>query len=221
MLCPLGDSLNGSQVSHLPDFRSIRCTPANPLFCAHTLPSTPIYIGLVILICVLALFSSGGMLQTWNVSVFLSNFAMLAWYIMPSHKFWSLSKRTDSAPVGEPFFLSGTGYSVCLPVLESSLPSVCSPKLEYQTIPSASTITSWGSIVGRGKSYSVMTTRVALPVGRGNVLRENSQVEEELKLIVPNTPACVRWTRVCSSPTNAVSLSPSRNCGCSGVLCFT
>src|SRR5262245_6616876 len=122
MLCPLGDSLNGSHVSHLPDLRSMRCTPANPLFCAHTLPSTPICIGLVILICVLALFRSGGMFQTWNVSVFLSNFAMLAWYIMPSHKFCSLSKRTESDPVGEPFFGSGTGYSMCFPVLVSSFP---------------------------------------------------------------------------------------------------
>src|SRR4029450_800852 len=192
MLCPLGDSLNGSQVSHLPDLRSTRCTPANPLFCVHTLPSTPICIGLVILICVLGLFRSGGMFQTWNVSVFLSNFAILAWYIMPSHKFWSLSKRTESAPVGEPFLGSGTGYSVCLPVLESSFPSVCSPKLEYQAIPSPSTITSWGSIVGRGKSYSVMITRVALPLGRGNVLRGKLQLGEELKLIVRHQPPVSR-----------------------------
>src|SRR5262245_42611418 len=142
MLCPLGDSLNGSQVSHLPDLRSTRWTPANPLFWVHTLPSTPICIGLVILICVLALFRSRGMFQTWNVSVFLSNFAMPAWYIMPSHKFCSLSKRTESAPVGEPFFGSGMGHSICLPVLGSSFPNICSPKLEYQAIPCASTITS-------------------------------------------------------------------------------
>ena len=98
--------------------------------------------GLVILICVLSLFSSAGMVQTWNFSVLRSNFATLAWYIMPSHKFPSLSERTESAPVGEPFFGSGTGYSVTLPVLGSSFPSVCSPKLEYQAIPSASTTTS-------------------------------------------------------------------------------
>src|SRR5207253_8883417 len=156
--------------------------------------------GLVILICVLSLFSSAGMVQTWNFSVLRSNFATLAWYIMPSHKFPSLSERTESAPVGEPFFGSGTGYSVTLPVLGSSFPSVCSPKLEYQAIPSASTITSWGSIVGRGKSYSVMMTRVALPLGRGKVLRENPQLEEELKLMVLNHSACARWILACSSP---------------------
>src|SRR5262249_56289785 len=98
MLCPLGDSLNGSQVSHLPDLRSTRCTPANPLFWVQTLPSTPICIGLVILICVLALFRSGGIFQTWNVSVFLSNFAMLAWYMMPSHNSISLSIHTTLTP---------------------------------------------------------------------------------------------------------------------------
>src|SRR4030095_4146382 len=100
MLCPLGDSLNGSQVSHLPDLRSTRCTPANPLFCVHTLPSTPICIGLVILICVLALFKSGGMFQTWNVSVFLSNFAMPGSYLMPSTQFCFLSRHAEMAPVG-------------------------------------------------------------------------------------------------------------------------
>src|ERR1700741_3575515 len=137
---------------------------------------------------------------------------------MPSHKLPSLSERIESVPVGDPFFGSGTGYSVTLPVLGSSFPSVCSPKLEYQAMPSASTITSWGSIVGRGKSYSVMMTRVAAPFGRGNVLRGNCQVDEELKLIVLNHSACARCTRVCFSPTNAVSRAPSRSCGCNGVL---
>src|SRR6266536_1808412 len=174
--------------------------------------------GLVILICVLSLFSSAGMVQTWNFSILRSNFATLAWYIMPSHKLPSLSERTESAPVGEPFFGSGTGYSVTLPVLGSSFPSVCSPKLEYQAIPSPSTITSWGSIVGRGKSYSVMITRVAWPLGRGKVFRGNAHVADELKLILLNHSAWVRWTGSCSSPTNAVSRAPSRSCGRSGVL---
>src|SRR5207253_11159607 len=140
--------------------------------------------GLVILICVLSLFSSAGMVHTWNFSVLRSNFATLAWYIMPSHKLPSLSERMQSAPVGEPFFGSGTGYSVTLPVLGSSFPSVCSPKLEYQAMPSTSTMTSCGSTVGRGKSYSVMMTRVALPLGRGKVLRGNCHAEAVLKLIV-------------------------------------
>src|SRR5258706_4669004 len=155
MLCPCGACLNGSHVSHLPVLRSIRCTPAKPLFCVQTLPSTPIFMGLVILTCVLALFNSAGMGQVWNFSDLRSNFAMAPWYIIPIHRFPSLSLRKESAPIGEPFFNSGTGYSVCLQVLGSSLPSVCSPKLEYQAMPSASSTTSCGSIVGRGKSYSV------------------------------------------------------------------
>src|SRR5215470_2757810 len=114
---------------------------------------------------------------------------MLAWYIRPSHKLPSLSERKESAPVGKPFLGSGTGYSVTFPVLGSSLPNVCSPKLEYQAIPSASTITSCGSIVGRGKSYSVMMTRVALPLGREKVLRGNPHVDDELRLIVLNHSA--------------------------------
>src|SRR5215472_13517727 len=114
---------------------------------------------------------------------------------MPSHKLPSLSERIDSAPVGEPFFGSGTGYSVTLPVLGSSFPRVCSPKLEYQAMPSPSTITSWGS-----------------PFGRGKVLSGNCQVEDELKLIELNHSACARCTRACSSPTNAVSRAPSLSC---------
>ena len=45
----------------------------------------------------------------------------------------------------------------------------CSPKSEYQAIPSESTITSWGIANFRGRSYSVMMARVALPLGRGKV----------------------------------------------------
>src|ERR1019366_4086778 len=195
MLCPTGDSLKGSQVSHFPVFISIRWMPAKPLFCVQTLSSMPMCSGLVILTWVLALFSSGGIFQTCIFSVFLSNFAMAPWYIMPSHRFSSLSNRMDSEPVGEPFLGSGSGYSVTLPVLGSSLPMFCSPKLEYQAIPSLSTITSCGSIVGRGRSYSVMMTRVALPLGRGWVLSGYSHVEDWLKLMVLKNSACARWTR--------------------------
>ena len=76
------------------------------------------------------------MVQTWNFSVLRSNFVIAPWYIMPSHKLPSLSERSESEPVGEPFFGSGTGYSVTLPVFGSSLPNDCSPKLEYQAMPS-------------------------------------------------------------------------------------
>jgi hypothetical protein len=42
MLCgsPFGAFLNGSQVSTLPVAMSRRCTPAKPLFCVQSLPST-------------------------------------------------------------------------------------------------------------------------------------------------------------------------------------
>ena len=50
-------------------------------------------------------------------------------------------------------------------------------------------------MVGRGKSYSVMMTCVALPLGRGNVLSGKFHVEDALKLIVLNHSACARCSR--------------------------
>src|SRR6185436_5673259 len=170
MLWPTGEALNGSHVSQVPVLRSTRCTPPTPLFCVQILPSTSSVIGLVILTCEFARFNSGGRLQTCIFSVLGSNFMIAPWYIMPAHRLPSLSVRSDRSPCGEPFFGSGTGYSVTLPVLGSSLPIDCSPKLEYHAMPSGSRMTSCGSINGRGRSYSVYTTCVALPLGRGNVL---------------------------------------------------
>src|SRR6266436_5683828 len=54
------------------------------------------------LICVLALFNSGGMLHSCSWPLFRSSLAMAPWYIMPAHRFCSRSKRSDSRPVGEP-----------------------------------------------------------------------------------------------------------------------
>ena len=119
--------------------------------------------------CVMSRLNSAGRLHVWNVSVFRSNFAMPPWNIMPSQRLCSASNRTESAPVGKPGFNSGTGYSVTVPLFGSSLPSVCSPKLQNHAMPSGSTITSCGWMVLRGRSYSVMTTRVPRPVGRGSV----------------------------------------------------
>src|SRR2546430_14667866 len=161
---------NGSHVSILPVPRSSRWTAAKPLLFVHTLPSTREWSGLVMLTWVMSLFTSGGRLQVENVAVLRSNFAMPPWNIIPSQRLLSRSKRTDRAPVGKPGFSSGTRYSVTRPVLGSSLPSVCSPKLQYQATPSGSTMTSWGWIVGRGRSYSVITTRVLRPVRRGSAL---------------------------------------------------
>ena len=90
--------------------------------------------------------------------------------MLPSHRSPALSVRSPRKPVGNPGLCSGTGYSLALPVLGSSRPRNCSPKLEYQAMPSASITTSCGWMVSRGRSYSVMTTRVARPFGRGSVL---------------------------------------------------
>src|SRR2546428_753942 len=131
---------------------------------------------------VMSRLTSGGRLQVENVSFLRSNFAMPPWNIMPSQRLLSRSKRTDKAPVGKPGFSSGTRCSVTRPVLGSSLPSVCSPKLQYQAMPSGSTMTSCGWIVARGRSYSVMTTRAPRPVGRGSVFSSYGHVEPPLRL---------------------------------------
>ena len=46
---------------------------------------------------------------------------------------------------------------------------MCVPKSAYQIMPSESAAASCGSVSGRGRSYSVTITRVALPFGRGSV----------------------------------------------------
>src|SRR5205085_318159 len=109
--------------------------------------------------------------QDWNFSVFGSNLTsepciMLPIQIVPSRADWTLR-----LPVGAPGFDTGIGYSVVLPVFGSSRPKYCAPKSLYQTMPRASRNASCGIAMGRGRSYSVMITRVALPVGRGSVFR--------------------------------------------------
>ena len=64
-----------------------------------------------------------------------------------------------------------------------------SAKSEYQAIPAESTTTSCGSAIFRGKSYSVMMTRVARPLGRGSVLNGYSHVSLELKLTLASHSA--------------------------------
>src|SRR5258706_15357783 len=176
MLWPTGASLNGSQVSHAPVFRSTRCTPAKPLFCVHTLPSTAMLSGLVMLTWVLGRFHSAGIGHTWSFSLLVSNLPIAAWYIMPTHRFSSRSMRMESAPSGEPFFSSGVAISASLPAFGSNLPMNCEPKSVYQTVPLESTTTSCGCIVGRGRSHSVMMTRVAWPLGRGKVFSSYAHV---------------------------------------------
>src|SRR5215216_4945111 len=98
MLWPTGAALYGSHVSHLPLFRSMRCTPAKPLFCAQILPSTPTLSGLVMLICVFGRFHSAGATHVWSLPVFTSYLPIAAWYIIPSQMLPSRSKRADSEP---------------------------------------------------------------------------------------------------------------------------
>src|SRR6185295_10931511 len=78
---------------------------------------------------------------------------------MPSRRCPSRSMPRSRLPVGKPLRSSGMAYSVCVPVLGSSLPRNCSPKFVYQASP-FTMITSCGSMVGRGRSYSVMMTLV-------------------------------------------------------------
>src|SRR5713101_7115641 len=102
---------------------------------------------------------------------------------MDNHRLPSKSVSRSSMPVGKPARIAGTGYSVTLDVFGSSRPRNCSPKLENQTMPSLSTTTSCGSMVLRGRSYSVMMTCVDGPEGRGRVFSGYDQVGPELKLI--------------------------------------
>src|SRR5438034_9441112 len=157
MLCgsPLGALLNGSHVSILPVATSRRCTPAKPLFCVHTLPSTCENCGLTMLICAASMFCSEGSSQVVNFVVLRSNLTVVAWYMLPSHRLPSLSVRRPRSPVGNPGLCTWMRNSVTLPVFGSSRPRFCSPKLEYQATPSESTMTSCGEIVSRGSSYSV------------------------------------------------------------------
>ena len=118
-------------------------------------------------------------------------------------------------PVGKPGRISGTGYSVTLRVLGSSLPRNCSPKFENHTAPAGSTTTSCGSMVFRGRSYSVMMTRVDAPVGRGSVFSEYDHTGPELRLMLARYFA----RSSVPAPNRRVRFGAlTRFCGCSGKL---
>src|ERR1700693_705686 len=110
MLCGSFESLNGAHVSALPVRRSKRCTPAKPLFCAHTLPSTPELYGDTWFNCVDDRLSSGGGVKYWNFSLAGSNFAIDAWYILPSHSLPSRSILSARMPVGNSGLDIATAY---------------------------------------------------------------------------------------------------------------
>src|SRR3981189_1373643 len=88
MLCgsPLGELLNGSQVSTLPVATSSRCTPAKPLFCVHTLPSTCECCGLTMLTCAASMFCSAGSFQVGKFVVLGANLTMGGLYMVPRHR---------------------------------------------------------------------------------------------------------------------------------------
>src|ERR1700681_1230469 len=100
MLCGSFESLKGDHVSPLPLAMSKRCTPAKPLFCDHTLPSTPEFHGATMFSCVDERLSSDGGVKCWNFSVAGSNIAIDAWYMLPSQSLPSRSLRSARTPVG-------------------------------------------------------------------------------------------------------------------------
>jgi len=120
------------------------------------------------LTCVMSLFTSGGRLQVENVSVLRSNFAMPPWNIIPSQRLLSPSKRTDRAPVGKPGFSSGHAVLRDAPRFWIEL----AQRLLAEVAVPGDAVGSDDDVVGAGssaaaRSYSVMTTRVLRPVGRG------------------------------------------------------
>src|SRR6266404_4406731 len=156
-----------------------------------------------------------GVVQIWNFSVFLSNFAIALWYITPTQGLSSLSNSRSSVPCDHPGLTSGIGYCVTLPVLGSILPRNIWPKSEYQTLPSRSSITSCGWIKGFGRSYSVKITRVDLPVSRGSVLSGKAHVCCWLRLTLASHSAIFLPLPPRSTLRVAV---PASRCGFRGVL---
>src|SRR3984893_2173317 len=118
---PLGAALNGSQVSILPVAMSRRCTPAKPLFWVQTLPSMFDLCGLTILICAASILRSAGSVQNWNCSLFGSNFTIVAWYRLPSHRLPSPSARRPRLPVGKSIGCAACAEQACRVTQERTL----------------------------------------------------------------------------------------------------
>src|SRR2546429_1210740 len=156
-----------------------------------------------------------GVVHIRNFPLFLSNFAIALWYITPTQGLSSLSNSRSSVPSDHPGLTTGIGYCVTFPVFGSILPRNIWPKSEYQTLPSRSSTTSCGWISGFGRSYSVMITRLDLPLSRGSVLSGKAQVSRWLKFTVASHSAV--FLPLPPRSTSRVAL-PARRCGFSGVL---
>src|SRR4029079_3266649 len=120
-------------------------------------------------------FGNGNTVTSWLLR---SIFEIAAWYIIESQTLPSGSNSRLSPPLGCSGRTTGIAMSLVFPVLGSITPTNWAPKSEYQTCPSLSTTTSCGSASLRGRSYSVTTTLVERPLGRGNVLSGYSIASE-------------------------------------------
>src|SRR5262249_1764751 len=103
-----------------------------------------------------------------------------------------LSNASERFPSGASGLNFLVGYSVSLSVFGSNLEMKSSPKSEYQTLPSLSSTTSCGSVVGRTTSYSVTIAWVERPVGRGRGLSAYEQRYAGLNLMVARYSAILR-----------------------------
>ena len=100
--------------------------------------------------------------------------------------------RRASAPGGEAFLFSGDRDFGQLAGLRVELAEILLAEVEYQTVPSESTTTSCGWIVGRGRSHSVMMTRVRGPWDAEGLQLDRSSSRLALWLIVARYSACAR-----------------------------
>src|SRR5450631_2561738 len=89
------------------------------------------------------------------------------------------------APCRSPGGTGGKEYSVNLPVFGFIFPKNIRLSSVYHGVPLESRSRSCATVSGRGISYCVMMTRVALPLGRGRVFNSYGHVVlPPLKLIV-------------------------------------
>src|SRR5207344_2880466 len=183
----------------------------------QTLPSTFEYIGETMEACAdveIHSFGNGNTVTSWLLR---SIFEIAAWYIIESHTLPSGSNSRLSPPLGCSGRTTGIAMSLVFPDLGSITPTNWAPKSEYQTCPSLSTTTSCGSASLRGRSYSVTTTLVERPLGRGSVLSGSSAARHLPRVTLASHCCAARAASARSSP--AMPRGPgSSGCGWVGVL---